>query len=376
MKVCVDVSAAVHHRAGLGRYAQELTAALLDVAGGDEYIAFYNRPTQAQVDPPLNRLRHLTTNLPNKPWRMSALLAHYLGFAQDRLFPGVDLFHATDHLLPRLARVRSVFTLHDLAFRFYPQTHTAWNRRFLNVMMPHFLRAADAVIAVSEHTKRDAVRAYGLDEAKVKVVYEGVPPRFRPATPEAAAAVRQKYSLPERFVLFVGTIEPRKNLSTLLTAFGQFKEWGGEHHLVIVGRKGWLYESFFRQLRASGWERNVIFPGFVSDVDLPALYGGAEFFVFPSLYEGFGLPPLEALACGTPTLCADSSSLPEVVGDAALLVPPLDVAAWAEAMQRLACDANLRAALRARGPERARQFTWERAARKTAEIYTQVLVEQ
>jgi glycosyltransferase involved in cell wall biosynthesis len=373
MRVCLDVSPAVHRRAGLGRYAQELSAALLEVDAENEYLIFFNRPRSARVEPPLHSLRRLTVAWSNKPWRMSALLAHFAGLSQDRLFPGVDLFHATDHLLPRFSRVRSVFTLHDLAFRLYPETHTALNRWFLNVMMPRFLQAADAVIAVSEHTKRDALRAYNLDEAKVRVIYEGVNPRFRPAPPEAVAVIRRKYGLPERFILSVGTIEPRKNLETALAAYRALKEGGAAHKLVIVGKKGWLYRGFFRRLREEGLEGEVVFPGFVPDDDLPALYGGADLFLFPSLYEGFGLPPLEAMACGAPVVCSDVSSLPEVVGDAALLVPPLEVRAWAEALRRLLGDADLRADLRARGLARAREFSWARAARATVEVYQQVM---
>ena len=373
MRVCLDLSPAVHRRAGLGRYAQELSAALLEVDAENEYLIFFNRPRSARVEPPLHSLRRLTVAWSNKPWRMSALLAHFAGLSQDRLFPGVDLFHATDHLLPRFSRVRSVFTLHDLAFRLYPETHTALNRWFLSVMMPRFLQAADAVIAVSEHTKRDALRAYNLDEAKVRVIYEGVNPRFRPAPPEAVAVVRRKYGLPERFILSVGTIEPRKNLETALAAYRALKEGGAAHRLVIVGKQGWLYRGFFRRLREEGLEGEVVFPGFVPDDDLPALYSGADLFLFPSLYEGFGLPPLEAMACGAPVVCSDVSSLPEVVGDAALLVPPLDVRAWAEALRRLLGDADLRANLRARGLARAREFSWARAARATAEVYRQVM---
>ncbi len=373
MRVCLDVSPAVHRRAGLGRYAQELSAALLEVDAENEYLIFFNRPRAARVEPPLHSLRRLTVAWSNKPWRMSALLAHFAGLSQDRLFPGVDLFHATDHLLPRFSRVRSVFTLHDLAFRLYPETHTALNRWFLNVMMPRFLQAADAVIAVSEHTKRDALRAYNLDEAKVRVIYEGVNPRFRPAPPEAVAVIRRKYGLPERFILSVGTIEPRKNLETALAAYRTLKEGGAAHRLVIAGKKGWLYRGFFRRLREEGLEGEVVFLGFVPDDDLPPLYGGADLFLFPSLYEGFGLPPLEAMACGAPVICSDSSSLPEVVGDAALLVPPLEVRAWAEALRRLLGDADLRADLQARGLARAREFSWARAARATVEVYQQVM---
>ena len=372
MRICLDISPAVHRRAGLGRYAQELTAALLAIDTENEYVAFYNRPSEAQIDPPLDRLSHLTTNLPNKPWRMSVLLAQLARIPQDRLFPGVDLFHATDHLLPRLSRVRSVFTLHDLVFRFYPETHMPLNRWFLTLMMPHFLRAADMVIAVSECTKRDAMRLYGLDEAKIRVIYEGVDPRFRSADPETIEAVRARYGLPERFILSVGTIEPRKNLTTLLEAYRTLRDRGSDFKLVIVGRKGWLYEGFFRRLRELGLEGEVVFPGFVPDEDLPALYSAAELFVFPSLYEGFGLPPLEAMACGTPVVCSNAASLPEVVGNAAIMVDPYDVEGLAEAMHRVLADADLREELREKGLARARQFTWERTARETVAVYREV----
>jgi len=369
MRICLDVSPAAHRRAGMGRYAQEMATALLAAGTEHDYVLFYNRAIDARVEPPLDCLPRLTTSLPDKPWRLSVLLAYLSRFPQDRLFPGVDIFHATDHLLPHLFRVRSVFTLHDLAFRFYPQTHTPLSRWFLALMMPRFLRAATAVIAVSECTRRDAIRQYGLDEARVRVIHEGVNPRFRPATPEAIAAIRQKYNLPERYVFYVGTIEPRKNLTTLLEAYLSLKNQRSGCGLVVAGSRGWRCQGFFRRLRELGLEGQVILPGFVPDEGLPALYSGADLFVFPSLYEGFGLPVLEAMACGTPVVCSDTSSLPEVGGDAALLVPPDDAGALAAAMQRALQDQALRAQMRALGLEQARRLTWEKAAQQTAMIY-------
>jgi glycosyltransferase involved in cell wall biosynthesis len=372
----MNASPAVHHIAGLGRYAQELMAALLAIDTENEYVAFYNRPSEAQVDPPLDRLPHLTTNLPNKPWRMSVLLAQFMHLPQDRLFPGVDLFHATDHLLPRLSQVKSVFTLHDLVFRFYPETHKPLNRWFLTLMMPRFLQAADAVIAVSECTKRDAIRLYGVDESKIRVIYEGVNPRFRPATPEAISVVCQKHGLPEHFILSVGTIEPRKNLDTLLEAYRALRHRETQCKLVIVGKKGWLYHGFFRRLRDLGLEDEVIFPGFVSDEDLPALYSAADLFIFPSLYEGFGLPPLEAMACGTPVVTSDVSSLPEIVGDAAITVDPHNAEELAEDILRILGDPELRVRLQNKGLARAKIFSWEDTAKKTLEIYEEVFADR
>jgi glycosyltransferase involved in cell wall biosynthesis len=370
MRICVNASPAVHHIAGLGRYTQELMAALLDVDSENEYVAFYNRPSEALVEPPLDRLPHLTTNLDTKPWRMSALVAHFTRISQDRMFRGIDLFHATDHLLPRLVRAKSVFTLHDLVFRFYPHTHKPLNRWFLTLMMPRFLRAADAVIAVSESSKKDAVRIYGIDEAKITVIYEGVSPHFRGASPEAISAVRHKYGLPDEFILSLGTIEPRKNLTALLEAYHHLRNDGSSLGLVIVGKKGWLYSGFFNRMRELGLENNIVFPGFVPDEDLPALYSAAALFVFPSLYEGFGLPVLEALACGAPVIASNASSLPEVAGEAALLVDPSSVEALVRAAREALSNGRLREHLQERGPKQAAKFNWQRAARETLAVYT------
>jgi glycosyltransferase involved in cell wall biosynthesis len=370
MRICINASPAVHHIAGLGRYTQELMTALLALDSDNEYVAFYNSPSHARVDPPLDRLRHITTDLATKPWRMTALLSQFARVPQDRMFPKIDLFHATDHLLPRLARVRSVFTLHDLVFRFYPHTHKTLNRWFLTLMMPRFLEAADAVIAVSEHTKRDAIQTYGIDDAKITVIYEGVHARFRRESADSMAAVRHRYGLPDRYVLSVGTIEPRKNLTSLLEAYRSLRNGEPEFGLVIVGKKGWLYADFFRRLHELGLENEVVFPGFVPDEDLPALYSAADLFVFPSLYEGFGLPVLEALACGTPVVASNAASLPEVAGDAALLVDPSNVEALVRAMQDVLNSSALQEDLRARGPRQAAKFTWQRAARETLAVYT------
>jgi len=371
-RFCLDLSPAVHQHAGLGRYAQELLLALAAADGQNEYVVFYNNPAAARVDPSLERFPKITTPLSYKPWRLSAMLAHFTRIPQDHLFSGVDLFHATDHLLPYFRRVKSVFTLHDLIFLFHPETHKPLNRWFLTLMMPRFLRAADAIIAVSECTKRDAIRFYGIPEEKITVIYEGVNPRFRPVGPEAMAAVRARYGLPEHFILYVGTIEPRKNLTVLLEAFSNLQSAICNLHLVFVGKKGWLYEGFFHRLRELGLEDRVIFTGYVPDEDLPAIYSAADLFVFPSLYEGFGLPVLEAMACGTPVVCSNTSSLPEVAGDAALLVDPTDVRALAGAMERALRDEILWATLRAMGMEKARQFTWEEAAQKTLTVYRRV----
>jgi glycosyltransferase involved in cell wall biosynthesis len=238
--------------------------------------------------------------------------------------------------------------------------------------MPRFLRAADVIIAVSECTRRDAVRLYGIDQAKIRVVYEGVNPRFRPLDDrEQLEALRHRYALPARFLLYVGTIEPRKNLPALFEAFKQIGLPGVK--LVIVGKKGWLYDETFARLQALGLEREVVFTGFVPDDDLPGLYTLAEAFVFPSLYEGFGLPVLEAMACGTPVITGNVSSLPEVMGDAGILVAPGDVGGLVTALKRVLTDSHLRAQMSAKGLAQARKFTWEKAAQETLAVYRRVM---
>jgi glycosyltransferase involved in cell wall biosynthesis len=239
-------------------------------------------------------------------------------------------------------------------------------------MMPRFLRAAHKIIAISECTKQDAVRLYGIEETKITVIHGGVDSYFSPASPEAAAAVRLRYNLPERYILYVGTIEPRKNLITLLEAYRALRNRETGVKLVIVGKKGWRYENFFEKLEEIGLEDDVVFPGFVPDQDLPAVYTMADVFAFPSLYEGFGLPVLEAMACGTPVVCSNTSSLPEVAGKAAVLVSPQDVRGWREALDRILTSDELRADLRQHGLRQAAGFTWESAARKTCDAYREV----
>jgi glycosyltransferase involved in cell wall biosynthesis len=264
-----------------------------------------------------------------------------------------------------------VFTFHDAIYALFPQHHLPLNRLYLSLMMPRFLQRADAIIAVSECSKRDAARLYPIDPARIHVVYEGVDERLRPVVdPREIARVRAKYVPGDApIILNVNTIEPRKNLGTLFEAYQVLKRGGLAHRLLIVGQVGWLAAPVFEKVRALGLDDDITFTGYVDDNDLPALFSAADAFVFPSLYEGFGFPPLEAMACGVPVVCSNASSLPEVCGDAALLVPPTDVGALAEAMRRVLADPPLREALRERGLRQAARFRWEETARKTLAIY-------
>lgn len=370
MHVCLDVSPTAQKHAGLGRYAGEIARALSQYKNDIQLSLFYNRDDGAELPHYLRHLPYRTINMGNKPWRMGVLLSQIIHWPLDETFGAVEIFHATNHLLAHFKKARTVYTLHDLIFLRYPEYHLPYNRWYLAFTMPRYLRAAEVVITPSEWSKQDAIKYYGLPESKIKVIPEAPAPTFQPVTDWALLNhIRQKYNLPQKFILHVGTIEPRKNLSRLLTAFQPLLADWPDLKLVLIGKRGWLYESFFRHLRTLGLEDCVIFPGYVAEADLPAFYQLAEVFVFPSLYEGFGLPPLEAMACGAPVISSNSSSLPEVVGDAGILIDPTDTAALSSALRHVLSDAERRQDLRLRGLVQAQKFSWRKVVDELEAVY-------
>jgi len=370
MHVCIDVSPTVQKHAGLGRYAGEVARALAQQGGQLELSLFYNRQGDAQLPPYLSHIPHKSVSIGNKPWRMGVLLSQMLRRPMDRTFGAVNIFHATNHLLAHFKQARTVFTLHDLIFLHFPEYHLRYNRWYLTFAMPRYLQAADVIVTPSECSRQDAIKFYGLPESKIKVIYEAAAPNFKPSADTTTLGhTRHKYGLPPQFILHVGTIEPRKNLSRLLDAFKSLLVDRPDLKLVLVGKKGWLYDSFFQKLQALGLQEKVIFPGYVEEADLPAFYQLAEVFVFPSLYEGFGLGPLEAMACGTPVVCSNNSSLPEVVGQAGLLFDPTDTAALTAALRRVLSDGDVRDELKRRSLARAQKFSWGKAVSELETIY-------
>jgi glycosyltransferase involved in cell wall biosynthesis len=373
--IYIDVAAAVHGRAGLGRYAESLARALV-AKDRERFALFFNR--SGDVRPPqrltgLEGIPARSVRAGYKPWRMTVWLGQLARFSFDPLLPGAELYHATEHLLMPLRRVPTVLTVHDLIFHLFPQHHKRLNYWYLNAALPLYCRRASAVIAVSGATKGDLVRLYGLDPTKITVVHEATEPHFAPVSLGQIAAVRSRYRLPDHYLLHVGTIEPRKNLDRLLEALHRLRAGGEDVRLVIVGSKGWLYHSFFQRLEELALGDAVALTGYVPDADLPAVYSGARLAVTPSLYEGFGLPILEAMACGTPVVCSHTSSLPEVGGDAACYFDPTDVAAMTDALRTVWKNEALRETMRQDGLARAAQFSWARAADETLAVYNQII---
>jgi glycosyltransferase involved in cell wall biosynthesis len=282
-----------------------------------------------------------------------------------------DLLHAPVFVGPLFAPCPMVVTIHDLSFIRFPELFRATNRIYLTVMTRLSARRARRLIAVSAHAASESAELLGVPRDRIDVVYHGVDPRFRPLPDDTIAAFRQEQEVPEQFVLFVGTLEPRKNLSRLMEAFARVQD--KQTMLVLVGGKGWLYNDLFAKVEDLGLENNVVFTGYVPNEDLPLWYNAATVLAYPSLYEGFGLPVLEAQACGTPVLTSNVSSLPEAAGDAGMLVDPYHVEAIAEGLNELLANQKQRRRLREQGLAHAQGYTWAHTARETAHVYRKAL---
>jgi len=287
---------------------------------------------------------------------------------QDRL----GLLHMTYVAPPRLA-CPLVLSIHDVSYRIFPRFFSPRVRLQLALTVGPGVRKARRIIAISESAKRDIVRFYGVNPRRVVVTPLAAGAHFSPQSESEIRRVRQAYGLPERYVLAVGNKQPRKNLPRLVQAFGSLAAEMPELVLVIAGQSGWQGSEVENVVKEMGLGRRVRFTGFVPGADLPALYSGADVFCYPSMYEGFGLPPLEAMACGAATITSNTSSLPEVVGDSALTVEPTSVADLTEALRTLLDNEAMRREYSRRGIERASLFSWDRTARLTRNAYDAVL---
>ncbi len=371
--IYVDISAGVHSRAGLGRYTVDLARALID-AQPDRFGLFYNRGRDGRFPPTLpSSIPQHSLNWGYKPWRMAILLAQMGHIPFNRLVPDAELFHSTEHLLMPLRGVPTVLTVHDLIFKLFPAYHKKLNYWYLNLAMPLFCRRADAIIAVSQASKRDIVQHYGVDAAKIHVVYEAAAPHFQPPPPARIAHVRQTYDLPEQFLIHLSTIEPRKNLSRLLDALQALRRLFPKLKLVLAGGRGWLYDDFFAKIETMGLGDVVRPLGWVPDEDLPAVLAAADLAVQPSLYEGFGLPILEHMASGQVVAASSASSHPEVGGEAAAYFDPENVEEMTAVIRRLLTDKDEYQRRRQLGFQQAAKFSWQRAAQETIAVYETLL---
>jgi glycosyltransferase involved in cell wall biosynthesis len=287
--------------------------------------------------------------------------------------PRFDLLHGLAFATPLTWPKRSVVTVFDLSFLRYPELFNRANRAYLTFFTRRSVRRADRVLTIAEHGRREVIELLGARPERVTTTYCGVHPGFRPLPASEVEAFRLARGLPERFILYLGTLEPRKNVATLVRAYALLRaELPSAPPLVLAGAPGWMYDEVYRAIDENGLRDLVLLPGFVAGEELSLWYNSAAVFAYPSLYEGFGLPPLEAMACGTPVITSNTTSLPEVVGEAGLLVQPFDQHGLASALRRVLVEADLAAHLRQAGLAQAARFTWRRMAEATVRCYDEL----
>jgi glycosyltransferase involved in cell wall biosynthesis len=358
---------------GIGRYALELLRALAALPGGPEIVLLTTE--RADHHGLWDAFDHHA--LPGCRQLPGLITAGNLALSWAARRCRLDLIHDPNGIAPLLgpaAGARRVVTVHDVFAYVCPEAHNRLDNWRYHLMLPHALARADMVLTDSDHSRRDIVRYLAVAAARIQVIPCGVDPRFTPVPDgDSQRAVLERYGITRPYLLYVGGINARKNIAQLFEAFSRLLARYPDLTLVVGGKRQWqtgAIDATFHRLNLSN---HVHFTGYVADADLPALYSAAELFIFPSLYEGFGLPPLEAMACGVPAITSNAASLPEVVGDAALTVDPYAVDDLAAAIERALTDEGLRADLRRRGLERAAGFTWPRAATETLAVYEHVL---
>ena len=368
LRIGLDGTPLLGQRSGVGNYTGRLLAALMRENPEWEFLLYSNRPL-GKLEAALGRATPVYNRISSRRllW-MHCLLPAAIRRSQPQLC------HFPNSMAPFWQKRPFVLTIHDASLFLHSQYHPPARLLSIRFALPWLARRAAAIITVSRSARDDLLRTLNIPAEKVHVIYEAAASRFQPVTDAACLkALRRKYDLPPDFLLYVGTLEPRKNLHRLVRSLKEIRRNGFRHPLVLVGADGWKMEELHAEIERLELKDAIRFTGYVPTKDLPGLFSLATLFVFPSLYEGFGLPPLEAMACGTPVLTSNCTSLAEICGGGAYLVDPRDEQALAAGMMELLTDEEMRRDLGERGRLHARQFSWTNAARKTAAVYKQVL---
>lgn len=367
-RIAIDAHMIGTGETGNETYIRGLIGGLNRVDGCNRYLLYTTDPTLLPANLTGDRFRPRRIspagNVPRIAYAMPRAARH------DRL----DLLHVT-YTLPPAITCRSIVSVHDISYRFFPEAFSPRDRLLLSIAVPLSMRRASRVITLSANARQDILREYRIPDWKVVAIPLAAEHHFQPVRDQTVLkGIRERYRLPERFILAVGNLQPRKNLLRLIEAFGALRQAGyREHRLILVGQSRWKESDLLTAIQGLGLENEIITTGYVPDEHLAAIYSAADVFVYPSLYEGFGLPPLEAMACGTPVITSATSAIPEVVGDAALLVEPTDVRALAVALERVLSNPDERQRLGKAGMARAAQFSWNETARRTLDVYHDVL---
>lgn len=358
MKIAIDIQTTLGKRSGFGFYVKNLVENLKKIDPNDQYSLIM---PHGEHD----------FSMPQR------FIWDQFRFPKIARKAQVDILHQPCFSVPILYRGKKIVTVHDIIPLKFPGNLPLASRLFYSKWMTYSYKFSDAIIADSECTKADIVKYLKISPQKIRVIHLAVAENFKPASSKSKVEqIKNKYHTGEKYFLHVGTIEPRKNLPFLVEAYFDAVKSGIKENLVIVGKRGWYYDKLFRSIHNLHLEQKVIFAGYVDDEDIPFLYCGATAFVFPSIYEGFGLPPLEAMACGTPVICSNTSSLPEVIGDAGILISPNNKPAWSKQMFEISRNKKLAQNLKIMGLKQAKKFSWEKTARETIEVYKDVLKDE
>jgi glycosyltransferase involved in cell wall biosynthesis len=373
----IDYTPAYEQGGGIGRYVRDLTAALSRLDTQQPYRLFVSGASKNKLpSPPAQNFTWRPTPL-TPTWLARIWHRAHVPLPIETFIGKIDLYHATDFVLPPANRkTRTLLTVHDLSFVRVPETASPSLKAYLDVVVPASVKRANHVLADSQATKDDLISLYQTSPEKITVLLSGVDNRYKRVDDQQVQnVVREKYKIgAQPYIFTIGTVQPRKNYSRLIRALAQLRAEGNDIALVIAGGRGWLEDEMYQTLRDTKMQDHVRLIGFADENDIPALYSSAICTAFPSLYEGFGLPVLESMACGTPVVTSNVSSLPEVAGDAALQVNPYDIEAITDAIRQLINDSTLRATLTERGYEQIKRFTWESSARQLQAVYRDLLL--
>lgn len=371
MRIGIDARMFSSEFTGIGRYVYELVENLANIDKKNSYVIFMNKEEFEKFEPRSKRIEKVLVNAKHYS------LAEQIGFWRTLKKANLDLMHFTHFNAPILYKKPSVVTIHDLTLSFYPgkKMNSWYHKLAYNLVLKNAVKNAKKIIAVSENTKADLVEMLKTGPGKVTVIYEGVNENFTPKENRGEnEEILKKYGITKDFLLYTGVWRGHKNLVNLIKAFSFLKqeEAGFEAQLVITGNEDPYYPEVKRTVVELGLEHDVIFPGMVPEDELVSLYQSAKLYVFPSLYEGFGLPPLEAMRCGTPVVASKTACIPEICGDNALFFDPYDITDMANVIRRVWIDESLQKELREYGLRHSLKFSWEKMAEKTLELYESI----
>jgi len=363
MKIAIDTRPVAKRKAGIGQYVFNIVKKLSEIDKENEYILFGGPIKSLGKNFRQKRLIGKIQRIFNTLWKR-------IYFPPIEWLVGkVDLVHFTNFVvLPTFAK-RIILNIYDLSYLAHPEFAEKKNLTLLKKFVPVSIEKATKIITISKFSKSQIIKHFKVPEDKIFVIYPAANEEFKPLSNLDREKVKRKYKLEKDFILYLGTLEPRKNVETLIKAYNELPLIKEEFDLVIAGERGWLYSNIFKLVKKLYLEDKIKFLGYVSDQERVLLYNLATVFVFPSFYEGFGMPPLEAMACGTPVICSNTSSLPEVCEDAALYIDPYNLDDLKEALSKLLTDESLRKKLAGLGFEQARKFSWLDSAKKTLEVY-------